>query len=78
MKLEIDYVKEIYLEEPKELKTKSGKEFYSRKINIKSDTGLLTIIVKGFTKDNVGLIPTKTLEEKEEKPINKKSKKKQI
>jgi len=54
---ELNYVKGIEIEEAKKVKLTTGKEFYTRKINIKTDNIILTMVLKAFTEEQLEFKP---------------------
>lgn len=59
MKIEIDYVDQIELDDIKEVKTRNGTKFYTRHIIIKHEKTSDLIIVKARNKETLEMITKK-------------------
>lgn len=56
MKLEIDYVNKVDIDDPKKVSTKGEKEFYITKISILSGSGNLTMFLKAMNKETIQIL----------------------
>lgn len=60
MEMKINYVQEVNIKQPIKVELKDGKQYYTRKIVVKTTKGFEDIILNSYDKEIIIIEPSKT------------------